>query len=136
VSGLHDLLRRVSAAPGPDLQLDCDIECELSPTWGSAILDRAKPYTASLDAAIGLCERVLPGWWWKVGTCHVSDDACIAPDYSCPAHGERLRREVPCYAGSEFDAGFDVDRRPPGNVALALCEAILRAKIELAALTP
>lgn len=24
----------------------------------------AQPYTASLDAAVALCERVLPGWGW------------------------------------------------------------------------
>lgn len=24
-------------------------------------------FTASLDAAIALCERVLPGWFWRVG---------------------------------------------------------------------
>lgn len=27
-------------------------------------------YTSSIDAALALCERVLPGWWWHVSSTH------------------------------------------------------------------
>jgi hypothetical protein len=85
-------------------------------------------YTTSLDAAIALCERVLPGWCWKVGTCHVSDDAWVCPDWNDPVHGERLKAEL---GEPEFetwkDVGFDVDLRPSGRVPVALCIATLKA---------
>lgn len=79
---LSALLARVEAAEGPDRELDARIEAATSP-WpedntltfisgsptfrvhrGSAVaLDNARgEYTASLDAALALCERVLPGW--------------------------------------------------------------------------
>jgi hypothetical protein len=83
------------------------------------------------SAVIALIETVLPGWAWKIGTCSVSDDAWLVPDFNCPVHGERLRAEfdypdnVP--AGSIWDSGVDIDRRPAGNTALALLEALLAA---------
>lgn len=85
----------------------------------------APHYTASIDAAAQLCERVLPGWWWKVGTCCVSDDACVAPDFNSPIHGERLKREY--HEDVDYTEITDVDQRPPGRPAIALCIAILRA---------
>lgn len=63
--------------------------------------------TRSLDAAVGLCERVLPGWHWSL---HQSQIAQVCP---CDEYGsiiERLELE-------EFG-------RTP---ALALCIAILSA---------
>lgn len=78
--------------------------------------------------ATGLVEHVLPGWWWSCGTCCVSDDARIAPDFNSPLHGDRLRDEYfPLQAGSELDAGFDIDRRPPGNVPIAVLQALFAA---------
>jgi len=107
----------------------------------------SKHYTESIDAAVALCERLLLGWGWSVCRCCVSDDARVWPDYNSPEHGERLRREFPLPAErypetnargateltwGPYDEGFDIDRRPPGNVALALCQAILEAKIYIA----
>lgn len=95
---------------------------------------RIPKLTASLDAAIEPCERVLPGWWWRVGTCHVSDDATIGPDYNSPEHGERLHREFPIGVkddGYPDEWIFDVDQRPPRSVALALILAVLLAKQEI-----
>jgi hypothetical protein len=43
---------------------DWQVEC-----WSAAGLVRSYTpanYTASLDAALALVERVLPGWWWSV----------------------------------------------------------------------
>jgi hypothetical protein len=88
----------------------------------------AEPVTTSVDAAISLAEKVLPGWAWKLGTCCVSDDAWVTPDFNSPVHGERLKREFPnLVAGSVFDTGVDIDLRPSGRPAIALCIAILTA---------
>ncbi len=38
-------------------------------------------YTASLDAALALCERVLPGLWWNVGVCS-ADPLTYSADFS------------------------------------------------------
>ena len=90
-------------------------------------------YTRSIDAITALIERELPGWAWKMGTCSVSDDAWIVPDFNCPVHGARLADEIGPYdPRSIWDHGIDIDRRPPGNVALALCEAFCRAMAERA----
>lgn len=62
---IAELLERVEGATGPDRELDAAIECALASTWGSAINPR--PYTASLDAALALVERVRPGWTWEGG---------------------------------------------------------------------
>ena len=146
---LQELLARVENAEGPDVHLDRDIyEFVLKGRSERVEWDVvAGDYTKSIDAAVSLCERVLSGWWWKVGTCCVSDDACVAPDYNSPEHGERLKLEFPLpteryprpgTSGASpttwgpYDEGFDIDRRPPGNVALALCQAILEAKLYIA----
>lgn len=85
-----------------------------------------------LEEAIAQVKQELPGWWWKVGSCCVSDDACIAPDFNDPIHGERLKAQFfPIEAGSELDAGFDVDMRPPGDVGGALLQALADAQAYL-----
>jgi hypothetical protein len=90
----------------------------------------APKLTSSLEAVIALIQQLLPGWGWKVGTCHVSDDAWVCPDFNDPEHAERLMKEFgPPQFGSPYDHGFDVDRRPPGNLPLALLEALLMALI-------
>ena len=98
-------------------------------------------FTRSLEMVVRLLKRTLPGWWWAVGTRGVSDNARIAPDYDSQEHGERLKREFPYIDGrggrlvwSKFDEGFDVDRRPSGNVPLALLEAMLDALIYIEAM--
>jgi hypothetical protein len=87
-------------------------------------------YTASVDASLGAVRKLLPGWMWKVGTCHVSDDAWLCPNFNDPVHGERLRAELD-YANLEhgglWDGGVDIARVPAGQPALAVCEALLTA---------
>jgi len=165
VAKLRELLARVERATGPDREIDsalselfglvdeahcrswCVMDGRTDITREMFIRAWSEHYTESIDAVVALCKLVLPGWWWKVGTCCVSDDACVAPDYNSPEHGERLKREFQLpterypMSGTSgaspttwgpYDEGFDIDRRPPGNVALALCEAILQAKIYIA----
>jgi len=147
---LRDLLARTQAATGPDCEIDLSfarlegwtflkMKGDAKPYWRKPVKPAANgrisrseypTVTSSIAAAVALFERALPGWWWKCGMCSVSDDACVAPDYNSPIHGARLRLEFPIIKfGSEFDGGFDVDRRPPGNVQLALIEAMLTALI-------
>lgn len=87
---LEQLLERVKAANGPDRELDHRIwlalepgvkrkqwsythtasgrECHVDETrdaTGRLVIVPA--YTASIDAALALVERVLPGWFWRSG---------------------------------------------------------------------
>lgn len=165
MSDLRALLERVEAATGPDRELDGDI-CEalgllpvgafrlIDPIIGTARTGRfatgactywiAPEITASLDAAVALIGNQLPGWWWTIGYCVLTNDAMIAPagsralgmgdalyamvgaDYRAGPASQKLLDEHP-----ELDGGIDV-ARVGGNVALALCQALLRAKIKLA----
>lgn len=152
MADLKTLLAKIEAATGPDRRIDASIMCALrgytmheesDPANGIFAFWDGVPWkstchnctswpeiTASLDAAIALVCEELPGWWWKVGTCHVSDDACLCPDFNDPVHGARLRaRYFPIEHNGPYDGGFDIDRRPPGNLPLALLEALLQALI-------
>ena len=140
------LAERVEALSGPCRETDGDVAdaLRLPPAdlarcssrrgfWYRQVADadfdtwEAPTYTASLDAVAALIGEKLPGWAWKVGTCCVSDDGWVVPDFNCPVHGERLRKQFGDFAaGSPEDTGIDIDRRPSGNPALALLEAFLR----------
>ena len=92
------------------------------PTWR-----RFLPEARAAIAA--LIEKTLPGWAWKVGTCSVSDDAWLVPDFNDPVHGSRLLEQFgPIESGSIWDHGIDIDRRPPGHVSLALCASYCEAR--------
>lgn len=130
---IETMLDRLTSLRSPDRDIDLAIFDLLERKPLSAGAAEPEPtsvpfYTQGQDEAVLLIKTVLPGWWWSCGSCCVSDDARIAPDFNCPVHGERLKREFfPLEAGSELDAGFDVDRRPPGNVAIALLTALFMA---------
>lgn len=108
---------------GPSFQLDRYIA---SLAGYRHDVNHLPPFTASIDSAIGLVRRVLPGWGWRVATCSVSDDAWVFPDFNSPVSGNRLKasfREDLDWAGIT-----DVDLRPSGRGAIALCIAVLKAK--------
>lgn len=69
-----------------------------------------------MTSALALHDALLPGWWWAVGTCKVSDDARVSP------HDARRAPD-----GGEWADYTDVDLRPSGNPARAWLLAILRA---------
>lgn len=100
-------------------------------SWAGGGRTYTAPYfTSSLDATVALCERVLPGWTWRVATCHVSDDAWVIPDFTHPIHGDRLMREFGQVEGDPtayWQEITDVDLRPSGRPAIALLIAILTA---------
>jgi hypothetical protein len=129
---IAELIERLETAR-PNRGLDADIAIHfdiIAPReWWSINYfnsDMIPCYTASIDAAVALCGRVLPGWGWRVATCCVSDDAWVFPDFNSPEHGDRLKREF----NQEWDWSelTDVDLRPPGRHAIALVLSILRAK--------
>lgn len=77
---LEALLNRVVKATGPDRELDHLVHDQAVEPIGSRMYNTkenggsfiaadvvAPSYTASIDAALALVERVLPGWFWRVG---------------------------------------------------------------------
>lgn len=62
---LTKLLKRLESATGRDDSLDGEIARHLDSSFGNPA--GPLPYTASVDACIGLIERVMPGWHWHVG---------------------------------------------------------------------
>jgi len=149
LTALKDILARVEMATGPDCEIGamiyelsgineahcldwCRMDMRKDITRDMFLKAWAPSFTASMDPCIDLAERALPGWAWKCGSCCVSDDAWVAPDFNSPHHGARLREEIgPFESGSVWDAGVDIDRCPPGNVPLAMLEAILTALIAI-----
>ena len=145
-----ELAERCEQATGPDREIDfkigfatgwrrdihdgndmiIDWEGNMFPDHYGSMLPSV---TESLDAITALIERELPGWAWKVGTCSVSDDAWLTPDFNCPMHGDRLKRELGydrMKPGDLLDVGIDIELRPSGRAALALCAAFCRAMNE------
>jgi hypothetical protein len=76
-----------------------------------------------LDDVIAKIEMDLPGFAWKVGTCSVSDDAWVVPDFNHPMYGKRLKDVLApngIRVGSFLDMGVDIDVRPAGDPEKAL----------------
>ena len=93
------------------------------------IMDGGVPvpaYTQSLDAITGLCERVLPGWVWRICKCSVSDDLWLMPDFNDPLHGARHKELWPdCRDPLEDGPGLDISFAPSGASALGLCACLI-----------
>jgi hypothetical protein len=148
---LRDLESRISEAKGANQELNADLwvitkglsernyhhwrACQPkgeNPTVRVYALDRAPNLTGSIDAVVSLVERVLPGWLWRIASCSVSDDAWVMPDFNHPVHGPALLKWA---TNAELQDWFtahpetDIDQRPPGRPALALCKALVAAMI-------
>lgn len=114
---LADLLARVEAATGPDREIDGLLYCmedeviqRCWPHWGREQRENLTPrYTASLDAALALVERVLPGSTVDIG----SDDNETGRFYYGVVWPEGRS------AGSETNSRH--------SMALALVASLLRA---------
>ncbi len=118
ISKLRELLARVESAAGPDHEID-----QLLGVFGANCADPTKKViavancagcTSSIDAAVQLCERVLPGWFWRVGHSTL---------YAGWATVNRLHPDH-CDRPDEAHANA-------ANPALALCAATIRAKIAM-----
>jgi hypothetical protein len=133
VMTLDRLVQGVNAASGPDRRLDYELfrafaEKDAANYWDPKV---GHFYTSSVDAALSLVARVLPGWWVTSGLCSLSGHASIGPDYNGP-DGERLKAEFP---PERFDhGGFDADLKPgdgPHRQCLAILACLLSAKLAM-----
>ena len=125
ISKLRELLERVESAAAPDLGLDrslFDMACgglfwpENATLWQSNKKfggREPKNFTSSIDAAVALCERVLPGWEIRIGE---------LPDKV--GWFARVLRRKDMFLVSSRDCG-------PKHVGIALCAVVLRAKIAM-----
>ena len=127
---LHALAQRLAEAMGPDRELDRDLHVALGLSMDTTVHCGVllNAYTASLDAAVALVERVLPGWWQSSGLCSLTGHASIGPDYNGP-DADRLRREWP---EERFHEGFHADLKPGDGrhrQCFALLHCLLQAEI-------
>jgi hypothetical protein len=76
----------------------------------------------TLDEAVALFTKELPGWWWSVGSCDISTYASCGPNRS-GADGGLVDIE-----SSIFDSGFHSDLRQPFTPAQALLDVLEQAK--------
>lgn len=122
---IESLIERLEKATGPDRELDSDIcrACgfKLYPfdRPSNDTLAEAPRYTASLDAAVSLCERVLPGRDWTVRTRRAH-----------PYQGN-YQFEAVVWGPSGSHVGAQAGYHNSGT-ALALCLATLRARAAIA----
>lgn len=108
---IASLLERVKAATGPDRALDwyvadatghqsfnTSIQGMWPPFMKGSRADKAVPtYTASIDAALGLVGRMLPGWKWGVASVSVRTGEKSPEGY--PRYGEGFRAHVTEFSG-------------------------------------
>lgn len=110
-----DLITRLSKLEGADRESDAEIDrafglhvdvYDLSGPWtrypAPDHYRETSRYTASVDAAIALAEKALPGWGWLTQNCGSPTALMVKDD--------------------------DIYEVQAANPAIALCIAILRAK--------
>lgn len=120
MTDLSELIERVEKATGPDRELDAAIAAHFDlpygprPVGGSEWL--SAHFTASVDAALELVERELPGWRPNVWLGRAGWDAEIE-------YPEPRREDGRTYFAIRCD-------KPMPNGALAIILALLRAKQE------
>ncbi|KLK91377.1 hypothetical protein AA309_19950 [Microvirga vignae] len=130
MSKLSELLKRIEAAEGPDRELDYEIWAALhgwkikhngmarffqTPDGHDSVRAlRAPKLTSSLDAAIALLERMLPGWHYEMA-CKMTRPF--------PHYTTMLTNQWASYAAPRFTGQSE------SNQALALLSALLSALI-------
>lgn len=136
---MKDIIKRLESGEcGDPIAMDiCTLFIDRPdyPSLGFAVV---RACNGSIDAAVSLVGHLLPGWLWRVATCHVSDDAWVIPDFNDPKHSKRLLKELPqeCQRNPLEYFGTDVDLRPPGRPAIALLIAMFRALAALPSQSP
>lgn len=135
---ITSLIEKLEGAEGPSLVLDGEIWCAVNGytfvMWDGAgcvyrrasdggisheQASRIRPFSASLDAALALAERVLPGW--EFGTYINRPDVNGRRFTKIEAH--RWQDVSPEYA-------FACASSKAATPALAVCAAVLRAQSE------
>lgn len=145
---LSGLRERIKAATGPDRKIDCEIEaaiihrerfvvvpppfydperyfCNPDPSvdWiGYDLLNTAPRYTASIDAALALVERMLPGWKWGVSSIAVRTGEKTAEGY--PRYGEGFRAHVTAVSALRPMPSIGEAPTAPLAILLALLTAL------------
>lgn len=76
MTDLSTLLERVRAASGPSRELDMELCVSINKSL--PLLN----FTGSIDAAVALCERVLPGWAWSIDAAYGKPPEAMA--HVCP----------------------------------------------------
>lgn len=79
---------------------------------------------------VKILEEDLPGFWWRGGTCALSSEVIIAPDYNDERHGGRLLAEYPQEL-EHWNSGIEVELRPGSDAMFcrAFLAAIIRVKL-------
>lgn len=104
---MRELIERLEKATGPDRELDEAIHAATNkPLRAGLRWGNIPNYTASIDAAVALTERVLPDVGWSVATNRID------------------RRRVARLWTGEIDDG---KAHAGASPAIALCLAILKA---------
>ena len=110
-AGSHELDKVVAVACGSTINVWAETAAD------GTFLGSVRPVTTSLDAAIALAERVLPGWAVEVSRINAGTSRCTANIW------------MPSQRGAQLGSGrVFVDASTP---ALALCIATLRAKLDV-----
>lgn len=116
------LIERIEAAEVGSAELDLEVAQALSEPWSymgePPKVIKCRPYTTSIDAALALAERVLPGWRLaRLGESREADDS------GAYVGGWDVRLHWPL-GGKLHNLEYGSGSTP----ALALVAAILRAK--------
>ena len=89
--------------------------------------DEAGSPMSAAECVEALAES-FPGFWWRGGTCALSSEVIIAPDYNDPEHGEQLLAEYPPEL-EHWNSGIEVELRPGSDAAF--CRAFLAVMIRI-----
>jgi hypothetical protein len=133
MSDLSSLIARLEAAEGPNYALEVDIFKFFNPEYSDyvqgrgglvhkedgedqRVLSNVRPpnVMASLDAAVSLANRVLPGWFWRCGSTPLFPNGWAHVSRYRADHCDR-QDEASCADGKA------------ANVAIALVLTTLRA---------
>jgi hypothetical protein len=134
---LQELRERVRAATGPSRHLERTIFAavtsgiytdednrplvrEFGPTTLAPI-----PFTSSIDAALALVERVLPGWAWNL----CNRDPLLLTEKDCKAYSACLADKETRGGPEPWTIDRDVYEGEGVTAALAILDALLSALI-------
>jgi hypothetical protein len=106
---MTDLIKRLEEAEEGSRELDISLAMETTHPYGfdsEREIDAYPHPTTSIDDALALAERVLPGWCWMI---------------------ERHKNGTATAGLHEWNAYCEADQFTANTPALALCIAILKA---------
>jgi len=84
-----------------------------------------RAFHGDFNAAFALHTAMLPGWFWFIGSCYLTDDAAVSPDFNSK-HSAIANIPV-LIDGIEWSEYTDIAFNPPGKPARAWLMSILSA---------